>query len=89
VEFSDFFAVFYYCACVKYLLRVLTGGTNVQSGYIQVKPEESVSLVVLLSTVISISLVEMLGKSRPQMLKTGYEQFPCSISCDVNHEDVC
>jgi hypothetical protein len=43
----------------------------VQSGYIQVKPEESVSLVVLLSTVISISLVEMLGKSRPQMLKTG------------------
>lgn len=42
-----------------------------QSWYIQVKPEESVPLVVLLSTVISISLVEMLGKSRPQMPKTG------------------
>lgn len=40
-------------------------------GTFQVKPEESVLLVVLLSTVISISLVEMLGKSRPQMLKAG------------------
>ncbi|KAG0565461.1 hypothetical protein KC19_8G192000 [Ceratodon purpureus] len=44
---------------------------NTSSGAMEVKPEESVPLVVLLSTVISISLVEMLGKSRPQISKTG------------------
>jgi hypothetical protein len=44
---------------------------NTSSGALEVKPEESVLLVVLLSTVISISLVEMLGKSGPQMPKAG------------------
>lgn len=86
------------CIIIKCLS---TRVTNLQFGDIQVKPEESVPFVVLLSSVISISLVEMLGKSRPQMLKTGRSKARASknewgmnnifshVLCKpYNHEDI-
>lgn len=51
--FGFFRCLLLLCLCEIPSLRVLTGGTNVQSGYIQVKPQERVSCgITLILTLI-------------------------------------